>query len=198
MSRRREIAEGLAFAQGLRRNIKRRERKEHIPLAGWRPKGRRKLPWLAYIRRHSERSCRRSRTKLLTRRLCSAYRGRRAETGGLAIRPRLSDGGRIRSVPQACGSTCRIPKFNTYRLIASGCFYPPIANQPPCCYGRKWLFTTRQEATLPGDENLSMIELTVEIVSAYLQNNPVPVSDLPDLIASVNNPPGGRAGTGGR
>ncbi|RWG59467.1 MAG: transcriptional regulator [Mesorhizobium sp.] len=31
-----------------------------------------------------------------------------------------------------------------------------------------------------------MIELTADIVSAYVSNNPVPVASLPDLIASVN------------
>lgn len=32
----------------------------------------------------------------------------------------------------------------------------------------------------------NLIELTADIVSAYVQKNPVPVSGLPDLIASVN------------
>lgn len=33
----------------------------------------------------------------------------------------------------------------------------------------------------------NLIELTADIVSAYVQNNPVPASGLPDLIASVNS-----------
>lgn len=41
------------------------------------------------------------------------------------------------------------------------------------------------------DENAgaktSLIELTADIVSAYVGNNPVPVASLPDLIASVNS-----------
>lgn len=36
------------------------------------------------------------------------------------------------------------------------------------------------------DETLNLIELTAEIVSAYVGNNPVPVTSLPDLIQSVN------------
>jgi predicted transcriptional regulator len=32
-----------------------------------------------------------------------------------------------------------------------------------------------------------LIELTADIVSAYVSNNPVPVASLPDLIASVNS-----------
>lgn len=32
-----------------------------------------------------------------------------------------------------------------------------------------------------------LIELTADIVSAYVSNNPVPVGSLPDLIASVNS-----------
>ncbi|RWG08405.1 MAG: transcriptional regulator, partial [Mesorhizobium sp.] len=31
-----------------------------------------------------------------------------------------------------------------------------------------------------------LIELTADIVSAYVSNNPVPAASLPDLIASVN------------
>jgi predicted transcriptional regulator len=34
---------------------------------------------------------------------------------------------------------------------------------------------------------IQLIELTVNIVSAYVGNNPVPVASLPDLIASVNS-----------
>jgi predicted transcriptional regulator len=37
------------------------------------------------------------------------------------------------------------------------------------------------------DDTLNLIELTAEIVSAYVGNNPVPVASLPDLIASVNS-----------
>ncbi|TPI27332.1 transcriptional regulator [Mesorhizobium sp. B3-1-9] len=37
------------------------------------------------------------------------------------------------------------------------------------------------------DETLNLIELTADIVSAYVSNNPVPVSSLPDLIHSVNS-----------
>ncbi|TPI64270.1 transcriptional regulator [Mesorhizobium sp. B3-1-3] len=35
-------------------------------------------------------------------------------------------------------------------------------------------------------ENSALIELTADIVSAYVSANPVPVAGLPDLIASVN------------
>ncbi|TGQ27742.1 MULTISPECIES: MucR family transcriptional regulator [unclassified Mesorhizobium] len=37
------------------------------------------------------------------------------------------------------------------------------------------------------DETMNLIELTAEIVSAYVGNNPVPVASLPDLIQSVNS-----------
>ncbi|WP_292344421.1 MucR family transcriptional regulator [Mesorhizobium sp.] len=37
------------------------------------------------------------------------------------------------------------------------------------------------------DETNSLIELTADIVSAYVSNNPVPVASLPDLIANVNS-----------
>ncbi|KUM26706.1 transcriptional regulator [Mesorhizobium loti] len=37
------------------------------------------------------------------------------------------------------------------------------------------------------DETTNLIELTAEIVSAYVGNNPVPVASLPDLIESVNS-----------
>lgn len=37
------------------------------------------------------------------------------------------------------------------------------------------------------DETNSLIELTADIVSAYVSNNPVPVASLPELIASVNS-----------
>lgn len=36
------------------------------------------------------------------------------------------------------------------------------------------------------DETINLIELTADIVSAYVSNNPVPVASLPDLIHSVN------------
>ena len=36
------------------------------------------------------------------------------------------------------------------------------------------------------DKNLRFIELTADIVSAYVGNNPVPAAQLPELIASVN------------
>ena len=36
------------------------------------------------------------------------------------------------------------------------------------------------------DESINLIELTADIVSAYVSNNPVPVASLPDLIQSVN------------
>ncbi|RUW57001.1 MAG: transcriptional regulator [Mesorhizobium sp.] len=36
------------------------------------------------------------------------------------------------------------------------------------------------------DESSNLIELTADIVSAYVSNNPVPVASLPDLIQSVN------------
>lgn len=39
------------------------------------------------------------------------------------------------------------------------------------------------EDSLPSNDMLT--ELTVDIVSAYVANNPVPVSDLPSVIASV-------------
>ncbi|QPC95528.1 MucR family transcriptional regulator [Mesorhizobium sp. INR15] len=35
-------------------------------------------------------------------------------------------------------------------------------------------------------DNGELIELTAEIVAAYVQNNPVPAAGLPDLIASVH------------
>src|SRR2546423_7862683 len=47
--------------------------------------------------------------------------------------------------------------------------------------------TTNLGAThLSTDENLSRIHLTADIVSAYVQKNPVPASSLPELIASVD------------
>lgn len=36
------------------------------------------------------------------------------------------------------------------------------------------------------DSQSLLIELTADIVSAYVSNNPLPVASLPDLIASVN------------
>lgn len=39
---------------------------------------------------------------------------------------------------------------------------------------------------LANESSIDMIELTADIVSAYVQNNAVPVAGLPDLIASVN------------
>lgn len=38
-----------------------------------------------------------------------------------------------------------------------------------------------------GNSRTELIELTADIVSAYVSNNPVPVASLPDLIASVNS-----------
>ncbi|RTM07133.1 MAG: transcriptional regulator [Hyphomicrobiales bacterium] len=40
-----------------------------------------------------------------------------------------------------------------------------------------------------GDQKIpgQLIELTADIVAAYVSNNPVPVASLPDLIASVNS-----------
>ncbi|UVK50259.1 MucR family transcriptional regulator (plasmid) [Mesorhizobium sp. AR02] len=40
---------------------------------------------------------------------------------------------------------------------------------------------------MPGEPSNNMIELTADIVAAYVQKNAVPVSVLPDLIASVNS-----------
>lgn len=40
---------------------------------------------------------------------------------------------------------------------------------------------------MPGEQSNNMIELTADIVAAYVQKNAVPVSGLPDLIASVNS-----------
>ncbi|RVC97453.1 MAG: transcriptional regulator [Mesorhizobium sp.] len=37
------------------------------------------------------------------------------------------------------------------------------------------------------NDQSQLIELTADIVSAYVSNNPVPVASLPDLIASVNS-----------
>ncbi|TIX18969.1 MAG: transcriptional regulator [Mesorhizobium sp.] len=37
------------------------------------------------------------------------------------------------------------------------------------------------------DDTLNLIELTADIVSAYVSNNPVPVASLPELIQSVNS-----------
>ena len=36
------------------------------------------------------------------------------------------------------------------------------------------------------DKNVRFIELTADIVSAYVGNNPVPAAQLPELIASVS------------
>ncbi|ESZ20030.1 MucR family transcriptional regulator [Mesorhizobium sp. L2C084A000] len=36
------------------------------------------------------------------------------------------------------------------------------------------------------DETINLIELTADIVSAYVSNNPVPAASLPELIHSVN------------
>ena len=36
------------------------------------------------------------------------------------------------------------------------------------------------------DKSIRFIELTADIVAAYVRNNPVPAAQLPDLIASVN------------
>lgn len=40
---------------------------------------------------------------------------------------------------------------------------------------------------MPEDSRSQLIELTADVVSAYVSNNPVPVASLPDLIASVNS-----------
>ncbi|BAV52622.1 MucR family transcriptional regulator (plasmid) [Mesorhizobium loti] len=40
---------------------------------------------------------------------------------------------------------------------------------------------------MPGEPSNNMIELTADIVAAYVQKNAVPVAGLPDLIASVNS-----------
>ncbi|MDX8437126.1 MucR family transcriptional regulator [Mesorhizobium abyssinicae] len=40
---------------------------------------------------------------------------------------------------------------------------------------------------MPEEADNNLIELTADIVSAYVQKNAVPVSGLPDLIASVNS-----------
>ncbi|TPL74063.1 transcriptional regulator [Mesorhizobium sp. B2-3-15] len=45
---------------------------------------------------------------------------------------------------------------------------------------------TIQELQLTNTESFDPIGLTAEIVAAYVQNNPVPTSGLPDLIASVH------------
>ncbi|RWM12875.1 MAG: transcriptional regulator [Mesorhizobium sp.] len=37
------------------------------------------------------------------------------------------------------------------------------------------------------DETINLIELTADIVSAYVSTNPVPVTSLPELISSVNS-----------
>ncbi|TPK41269.1 transcriptional regulator [Mesorhizobium sp. B2-5-4] len=37
------------------------------------------------------------------------------------------------------------------------------------------------------DETDTLIKLTADVVSAYVSNNPLPVSSLPDLIQSVNS-----------
>ncbi|TRC89693.1 transcriptional regulator [Mesorhizobium sp. WSM4310] len=37
------------------------------------------------------------------------------------------------------------------------------------------------------DETINLIELTADVVSAYVSKNPVPVASLPELIASVNS-----------
>lgn len=39
---------------------------------------------------------------------------------------------------------------------------------------------------MAGENDLSLLHLTASIVSAYVGNNPVPVSGLPDLISGVN------------
>ncbi|RWH69480.1 MAG: transcriptional regulator [Mesorhizobium sp.] len=38
-----------------------------------------------------------------------------------------------------------------------------------------------------GQTNADLLELTADIVAAYVQNNAMPVADLPNLIASVNS-----------
>ncbi|RUW76610.1 MucR family transcriptional regulator [Mesorhizobium sp. M4B.F.Ca.ET.049.02.1.2] len=37
------------------------------------------------------------------------------------------------------------------------------------------------------DETINLIELTADIVSAYVSKNPIPVASLPELISSVNS-----------
>ena len=40
---------------------------------------------------------------------------------------------------------------------------------------------------MPEDSRCQLIELTADVVSAYVSNNPVPVASLPELIESVNS-----------
>lgn len=50
--------------------------------------------------------------------------------------------------------------------------------------------------TEEADHNLdTLIELTAEVISAYVSNNPVPVGDLPALIGQVHSALKGTAGT---
>lgn len=50
--------------------------------------------------------------------------------------------------------------------------------------------------TEEADHNLdALIELTAEVVSAYVSNNPVPVGDLPALIGQVHAALKGTAGS---
>lgn len=51
---------------------------------------------------------------------------------------------------------------------------------------------TTEANTLRSDE---LLKLSTEIVSAYVSNNPVPVSDLPAMIKSVHATLGGLAGS---
>jgi predicted transcriptional regulator len=47
------------------------------------------------------------------------------------------------------------------------------------------------------DSSLNLTELAAEIVSAYVSNNPVPLAELPGLIASVHEAVSGLATAGG-
>ncbi|MET0597239.1 MAG: MucR family transcriptional regulator [Mesorhizobium sp.] len=48
----------------------------------------------------------------------------------------------------------------------------------------------------PGKNNEMLIELTADVVAAYVSNNPVPVGELPNLIADVHAALGRVGGTG--
>ena len=47
-------------------------------------------------------------------------------------------------------------------------------------------FVANRVKELSNIEDKTVIELTADIVSAYVGNNPLPASGLPDLIASVS------------
>ena len=40
---------------------------------------------------------------------------------------------------------------------------------------------------MTAEEDTTLIELTADVVAAYVSNNPVPASDLPALIADVHS-----------